>query len=217
MKPFSIASILIFSAALSACGTTMPTGQSGFLSSYAGLSTGDDPSQERVQAQAGIDPSRIQLGEISMRPGTGPDLSAEERERLTAYLRLQLRQRVAELPQNPGGRAAVIRAAITQVETVSPALNMLSTLLLLAPLDRGGAAFEMEAVDATSGAQLAALKLGHYAPITDLLARFSKFEPTEIATRKAAQDFVALLGPPGAGPAAKKDLRLPIPVADSGK
>jgi hypothetical protein len=67
----------------------------------------------------------------------------------------------------------------------------------------GGAAFEIEAVDATSGAQLAALKLGHYAPITDLLARFSKFEPTEIATRKAAQDFVALLGQPGTGQAVK--------------
>lgn len=209
MKPFPLASALILSAALSACGTTMPTGQSGFLSSYAGLSTGDDPAQQRLQTQVGIDPSRIQFGEISMRPGAGPDLSTEERERLTAYLRLQLRQRVAQMPQNPGGQAAVIRAAITRVETVSPALNTVSTLLLLAPLDRGGAAFEMEAVDATSGAQLAALKLGHYAPITDLLARFSKFEPTEIATRKAAQDFVALLGQsgqpgqPGTGQAAK--------------
>lgn len=201
MKPFFIASILILSAALSACGTTMPTGQSGFLSSYTGLSAGDDPSQQRRQAQVGIDPSRIQLGEISMRPGAGPDLSAEERERVTAYLRLQLRQRVAEMPQNPGGQAAVIRATITRVETVSPALNTVSTLLLLAPLDRGGAAFEMEAVHATSGAQLAALKLGHYAPITDLLARFSKFEPAEIATRKAAQDFVALLSKPATGQA----------------
>jgi Protein of unknown function (DUF3313) len=203
VKLFSIASVLILSAALTACGTTMPTGQSGFLSSYAGLATGNDPAAQRLQAQVGIDPSRIQFGEISMQPGAAPDLSVEERERLTAYLRLQLRQRVADLPQNPGGQAAVIRAAITRVETVSPALNTVSTLLLLAPLDRGGAAFEMEAVDAASGAQLAALKLGHYAPITDLLARFSKFEPTEIATRKAAQDFVALLAQPGTVPVAK--------------
>jgi hypothetical protein len=193
VKPFFIASVLIVSVALSACGTTMPTGQSGFLSSYASLSAGEDSSQERLQAKVGIDPSRIQFGEISMRPGAGPDLSTEERERLTAYLRLQLRQRVAQMPQNPSGQAAVIRAAITRVETVSPALNTVSTLLL----------FEIEAVDATSGAQLAALKLGHYAPITDLLARFSKFEPTEIATRKAAQDFVALLGQPGTAPVAK--------------
>ncbi len=197
MKAFPLASVLILSAALSACGTTMPTGQSGFLSSYAGLSNGDDPAQQSLQTLVGLDPSRIQMGEISMRPGAGPDLSAEERDRLTGYLRLQLRQRVAQMPRNPGGQAAVIRATITRVETVSPALNTVSTLLLLAPLDRGGAAFEIEAVDATSGAQLAALKLGHYAPITDLLARFSKFEPTEIATRKAAQDFVALLGQPG--------------------
>ena len=41
-----------------------------------------------------------------MRPGAGPELSVEERERLTAYLRLQLRQRVAEMPQNPAGRSS---------------------------------------------------------------------------------------------------------------
>jgi hypothetical protein len=203
VKPFRLASVLILSAVLCACGTTMPTGQSGFLSSYAGLSTGDDPALQSLQTRVGIDPSRIQVGEITMGTGASPDLSDEERERLTAYLRLQLRQRVAEMPQNPAGRAAVIRASITRVETVSPALNTVSTLFLLAPLDRGGAAFEIEAVDATNGAQLAALKLGHYAPMTELRARFSKFEPTEIATRKAAQDFVALLGQPGSGQAAK--------------
>jgi nucleoside-diphosphate-sugar epimerase len=95
-------------------------------------------SRQSLQTQVSIDPSRIQLEEISMRTGAAPDLSAEERERLTAYLRLQLRQRVAEMPQNPAGRAAVIRAAITRVETVSPALDTVSTLFLLAPLGRCG-------------------------------------------------------------------------------
>jgi hypothetical protein len=53
-------------------------------------------------------------------------------------------------------------------------------------------------VDPVKGTQLAAMKLGHYAPISDLRARFSKLEPTEIAVRKAAKDFVVLLEAPAA-------------------
>lgn len=101
-----------------------------------------------------------------------------------------------ELPQNPSGKAATLRAAITRVETVNAAVNTVATVLLIGPLDRGGAAFEMEAVDPANGKQLAAMTLGYFAPITDLKARFSKLEPTEIAVRKAAKDFAVLLAPP---------------------
>lgn len=82
------------------------------------------------------------------------------------------------------------------METVSTALNTVGTLLLIGPVDRGGAAVEVEAVDPKTGRQLAALRLGYFAPLTDLKARFSKLAPAEIAVRKAAVDFAALLKPP---------------------
>ncbi len=189
--------VLIACSFLAACGTVMKAEQTTFLSSYAGLITGADEGQEILRAHSGIDPARVQLGEVIMQPGVGVALSPEERSQLTALLRQQLQQRVQEMPKNPSGQAVVLRAAITKVETVSPGLNTVGTLLLIGPLDRGGAAFEIEAVDPVNGKQLAAMKLGHYSPLSDLRARFSRLEPTEIAIRKAAKDFVVLLADPG--------------------
>ena len=189
--------VLIACSFLAACGTVMKAEQTTFLSSYAGLITGADEGQAILRAHSGIDPARVQLGEVIMQPGVGVALSPEERSQLTALLRQQLQQRVQEMPKNPSGQAAVLRAAITKVETVSPGLNTVGTLLLIGPLDWGGAAFEIEAVDPVNGKQLAAMKLGHYSPLSDLRARFSRLEPTEIAIRKAAKDFVVLLADPG--------------------
>ena len=115
---------------------------------------------------------------------------------LIAQLRRELQQQVQALPASPQGRPAQIRAAVTRLETVSPGLNTLGTLLLIGPLDRGGAAVEIEAVDPQTGRQLAALRLGYFAPLSELKARFSKLAPAEIAVRKAAADFAALLKPP---------------------
>jgi Protein of unknown function (DUF3313) len=198
MKLTSHFYVLIACSFLAACGTVMKAEQTSFLSSYAGLTAGADEGQAILRAHSGIDPARVQLGEVILQPGVGVALSPEERNQLAALLRQQLQLRVLEMPKNPTGQAAVLRAAITKVETVSPGLNTVGTLLLIGPLDRGGAAFEIEAVDPINGKQLAAMKLGHYAPITELMARFSKLEPTEIAVRKAAKDFVALLETPAA-------------------
>ena len=114
---------------------------------------------------------------------------------MLALLRSELQQRVQALPAQPQGRPAVLRAAITRVETVSPLLNTLSSLVLTIPLERGGAAMEIEAVDPRTGHQLAALTPGWRAPVTELMARFSKMAAAEIAIRKAAADFVLLLQP----------------------
>jgi hypothetical protein len=52
---------------------------------------------------------------------------------LLALLRSELQQRLQALPAQPLGRPAVLRAAITRVETVSPLLNTLSSLVLTIP------------------------------------------------------------------------------------
>ncbi len=180
-------------ATLSACSTVMTTAQSGYLSDYSALAeTPDAASASRAAAQA-IDPAQVSISEVVWRVDARSDIGNDERDALLAQLQRELQQGVQALPASPQGRPARIRAAITRVETVSPALNTVSTLLLFAPLDRGGAAVEIEAVDPQTGRQLAALRLGHFAPLTELKARFSKLAPAEIAVRKAAADFVSLL------------------------
>jgi hypothetical protein len=181
--------------ALSACSTVMTTAPSGYLSNDSTLADAPDvTSASRAAAQA-INPAQVSISEIVWRVDARADISNDERDALVAQLRSRLHQGLQALPPSPQGRPAQIRAAITRVETVSPALNTVSTLLLSVPLDRGGAAVEIEAVDPQTGRQLAALRWGYFAPLSDITARFSKLAPAEIAVRKAAVDFVSLLNP----------------------
>jgi hypothetical protein len=196
MKATQLVVIATLAAYLSACGTVMTKPDSGFLTNYTGFKEDGRVSSNSVRTSVSIDPARIVLGDFAWRAG-GSDLPVAERERLLTTLRETIQHRIAQMPANPAGRSAVLRAAITRVVTVSPALNTMSTLLVIVPLDHGGAAVEIEAVDLDTGNQLAALRLGYYAPLSDLKARFSKLAPAEIAVRKAADDFVPLLQPDG--------------------
>jgi hypothetical protein len=178
---------------LSACSTVMTTAKSGYLSDYGALvEAPDSASASRASAQA-IDPAQVSIAEVVWRVDSRTDIGHDERNALLAQLKRELHQGVQALPASPQGRPVQIRAAITGVETVSPALNTVSSLLLFVPLDRGGAAVEIEAVDLQTGRQLAALRLGYFAPLSELKARFSKLAPAEIAVSKAASDFVMLL------------------------
>ena len=182
-------------ASLAACSTVMPTAQSGFLSDYSALAGATDEATASRSSADTIDPARVNVDAVSWRVTGSADISAEEREALLTQLRSELQRHLRTLPAQPLGRPAVLRAAITRVETVSPALNLVSALVLTVPLDRGGAAVEIEAVDPQTRRQLAALTEGYFAPLSELKARFSKMAAADIAVRKAAADFVPLLQP----------------------
>jgi len=188
---FIVAAIAV--ASLAACSTVLPTAHSGFLSDYSTLAGGPAAAAASRASAEPIDPARVTVDAVAWRVTGTPDISTEEREALLALLRSELQQRVQALPAQPQGRPAVLRAAITRVETVSPLLNTLSSLVLTIPLERGGAAMEIEAVDPQTGRQLAALTPGWRAPVTELMVRFSKMGAAEVAIRKAAADFVLLL------------------------
>jgi hypothetical protein len=180
-------------ASLAACGTVMPTAQSGFLSDYTALKSMPDASTANRVALEPIDPAQVTIEAVVWRAKTATDISADERVTLAEVLRSELALRVKAMPAVAHGRPATLRAAITQVETVSPTLNTVATVLLFGPLDRGGAAVEVEAVDPQTGRQLAAMSQGYYAPLSEFKARFTKLAPAEIALRKAAADFVPLM------------------------
>jgi hypothetical protein len=198
---FLIAATVV--ASLTACSTVLPTAHSGFLSDYTALAVAPDAAAASRASADRIDPARVTVDAVAWRVPVGAHISADistdittaEREALLALLRSELQQRVQAMPAQPLGRPAVLRAAITRVETVSPLLNTLSSLLLTIPLERGGAAMEIEAVDPQTGRQLAALTPGWRAPVTELMVRFSKLAAAEVAIRKAAADFVLLLQP----------------------
>jgi hypothetical protein len=191
-----IAIVIAMSMSVVACGTSMPNSQSGFLSSYENLQTDDAKTSVTLRARTTVDPTRITVSEVEWHPNAGTHIDAEDRAKLLAQLRDELHKHIATLPSAPGGRPAVIRAAITKVEAVSPTMNTIATVLLIGPLDRGGAAVEIEAIDPDSRKQIAAIRQGYFAPLSELRARFRKYAPAEIALKKTAEDFVQLLGQP---------------------
>ncbi len=182
-------------ASLAACSTVLPTAHSGFLSDYTALTGAPDASAASRASAEPIDPARVTVDAVAWRVTGSADISTEEREALLALLRSELQQHLQALPAQPQGRPAVLRAAITRVETVSPLLNAVSSLVLTVPLQRGGAAVEIEAVDPQTGRQLAALTQGWRAPLAEFMMRFGKLAAAETAVRKAAADFVPLLHP----------------------
>ncbi len=197
MKTMNKILALAVVTSLGACSTTMPSSQSGFLSGYGELKSLDAGGPRTRSATEAINPAQARIGEVRWMVPARADISSDEQSALINVFRDELQAQLARLPPSPGGRPIVLRAAITRVETVSPALNALSTALLVVPLDRGGAATEIEAIDAETGKQIAAIELGYFAPLSDFFARFSKLAPAQIALRKAAGDFKQILAPAG--------------------
>jgi hypothetical protein len=76
---------------------------------------------------------------------------------------------------------------------VSPALNVVTAVLLTVPLDRGGAAVEIEVLDAETRQPLASMAHAHFAPMSEFKARFSAMAPAELALNAAAVELAKLL------------------------
>lgn len=180
---------------LSACSTHMATKTSGFLGSYDHLVPATDGSMRMLRTPYALDPAHTVITAVEWRVTGSNRLSAEERAMLLSALKTGLQQEINRLPATHSGRSVEIRAAITDIATVSPALNVLSVALIAAPLDRGGAAVEIEAVDTDTGNQLAAMSMGYFAPMSDLQARFSSLAPATIALNKESAEFGSLLHP----------------------
>jgi hypothetical protein len=185
----------IAAATLAAC-SSMPATRTDYLTGRAALNFNEDGSAGRYRAPLAIDPARMTLIDVQWRAEA--TFSDDERAALTATLQKALQDAAAAAPAQPQGRPIVVRAAITRVETVSPAANVATTLLLFVPLDRGGAAVEIEALDAETRSPLAALTYAHYAPLTEFGARFVRLAPAEVALKKAATEFKLLLADPKA-------------------
>jgi hypothetical protein len=116
-----------------------------------------------------------------------------ERARLISTLKAAIFRETEALPQSVGGHPVVIRATITRVETVNPALNVLTSVFLTVPLDRGGAAVEIQVLDADTLQPLASMAHAYFVPITEFKARFSALAPAELALNAAASKLAKLL------------------------
>jgi hypothetical protein len=116
-----------------------------------------------------------------------------ERARLIATLKAAISREAEALPHSAGGRPVVIRAVITRVESVSPVLNVLTAVFLTVPLDRGGAAVEIQVLDAETQRPLVSMAHAYFAPVSEFRARFTALAPAELALNAAAIELAKLL------------------------
>lgn len=84
-----------------------------------------------------------------------------------------------------------VRGMVTAVELASPGLNAVTTLLLLAPLSRGGVSLDVEALHGT--ARVAALSFKGQAGVNNVGSAFSGIGHAELQTEVAARKFADLL------------------------
>ena len=161
------------------------------------------PSRSFVRPATKFVARKIELSQVEW-VGHGPSaLSAQEQQQLVRHLREQLSLGLADLSNAQAPTAAkadtkakptlLLRAGVTRAEVVSPTVNVVSTVFLFVPLDRGGAAVEIELLDAQTRQPVAALQSTHYAPMTEFKARFQRLAPAEYAVRQAALEFVGML------------------------
>lgn len=158
--------------ALAACATT--TTQTGFLSSYEAMTPVEDASGAVVRQRA--EPAAVAgLTAVRVEPTVvKPDVldgrinarnAAVVAAEIDRQLCLELSERVPVVTEQGAG-VATVRAAITEIQPTGAVASVLSAAAsqaipgpgsVRAPVGLGGLSAELEAIDAATGAQIAAL------------------------------------------------------------
>ncbi|MEH6345380.1 MAG: hypothetical protein V7785_09865 [Bermanella sp.] len=153
--------------------TAMPKTHSDFLSAEDGIH-----SEEYADRNI----------EVVWRVSDPHDINAEEQALLLSKLESALSESIER--QN---KPIKIRAAITRIEAVSPTLNWISSILLFVPMDHGGAAVELEAIDLDNHEVISQLRFANWTPISEFSAHFTRLKPASLALALAAEEFALQL------------------------
>lgn len=184
--------LVVSATGLVGCSTMQAT-DSGFLKNRGDMTTSQDGSTATFRSPTPVDPHQVRSLSVGWAMPAGVAIPEAERARLVATLEAAISRETEALPQSSGGRPVVIRAVITRVESVSPVVNVLTAVFLTVPLDRGGAAVEIQVLDAETLRPLASMAHAYFAPIAEFRARFSALAPAELALHAAAIELAKLL------------------------
>jgi hypothetical protein len=185
-------SLLVSVTGLAACSTMQAT-DTGFLKNRSEMTTSKDGSTAYYRSPTPVDPHQVRSISVEWAMPADATVPEAERTRLISAFEAAIFREATALPKSIGGHPVVIRAVITRVESVSPALNVLTSVFLTVPLDRGGAAVEIQVLDAETLQPLASMAHAYFAPISEFKARFSALAPAELALNAAASELAKLL------------------------
>jgi hypothetical protein len=182
----------VSAAGLVACSTMQAT-DTGFLKNRSEMTTSQDGSTAYYRSATPVDPHQVRSLSVEWATSEDGGFSSIEKAQLLSTLESAISREAKALPPMVGGHPVIIRAVITRVESVSPVLNVVAAVLLTVPVDRGGAAVEIEVLDAETRQPLASMAHAHFAPLSEFKARFSKLAPADLALNAAAVELAKLL------------------------
>ena len=184
--------LLVSVTGLAACSTMQAT-DTGFLKNRSEMTTSKDGSTAYYRSSTSVDPHQVRSISVEWAMPVDATVPETARVQLISTLKTAIFREADALPPCVGGHPVVIRAVITRVETVNPALNVLTSVFLTVPLDRGGAAVEIQVLDADTLQPLASMAHAYFVPITEFKARFSALAPAELALNAAAVELSKLM------------------------
>lgn len=176
--------------ALSACSTIPLPSQPSSIDSQTPLMLSTDGEAKQFRASGDLKLANV-LIETPRWLGAESVADKDEIKEVTTRFQLDL-QRLIKATAGVTGQTITIKATITEGKTVSPVLNVVTTVLLFVPVDRGGAVVELQAVD-QAGKVVAAMMYRYSGEIMEFGANFSKTAQIQVATQRAAERFANLL------------------------
>ncbi len=155
----------------------------------------------------GIKPDANQVGKfevivvesVQVLPATAaahPKVAEEVKATLDTELRKQLQRRFPRADGAAVSKRLVVRTRITSIAEASPGLNIAMSLLV-GPVSQGGLSIEVEAIDASTGKQVALLLLADKASISDFKKSYTRGGHAQLVAGRfavEAADFLAPLG-----------------------
>jgi uncharacterized lipoprotein YmbA len=186
--------ILVFAVALSACSTIAPN--TSTLSKPEELTTQKDGSLQYLQAPLPAG-SELYLSAVELKQSTltNVTLTEEEKSELINELKQQLVKALStkyKLVEVAGDDTNTVRATITDVKKSSVAGNVLSTIFLFVPVDKGAIAVNFE-VKSPTGKRVAALSAVKKAELLQYSGAYSTVGQAKIALAKSAVELAALI------------------------
>jgi Protein of unknown function (DUF3313) len=175
---------------LSACSTIPLPSQPSAIDREIPLELSSDGEAKQFRASGDLKIGNV-IVETPRWLGAESVADKDEIKEVTTRFQLEL-QRLIKANARVDGQSITIKATITEGKTVSPALNVMSTLILFLPVDRGGAVVEMQALDQT-GKVVAAMMYRYSGEIMEFGANFSKTAQIQVATQRAAERFANLM------------------------
>jgi hypothetical protein len=185
--------LLLASAAWFAGCSTMQATDTGFLKNRSEMVVSPDGSHAQYRSEKPVNPHQVHALSIEWALPKDVGLTSADRALLMSNLKLAISRETEALPKNISGRPIAIRAVITRIDSVSALLNAVSALVLPFPVDRGGAAVEIEVRDADTGELIASIAHAKYSSLTAFKARFSTFAAAQLALDAAAIELAKLL------------------------